>query len=268
MFFRYQFWIAQMTDRVGCVCLRQGETLNPAPFCLLDYFGAQQSASLPLSDLWSVSLSPLRNRFGDYVSVSCSWISARAEKPNLKSISRRSTVGTDGGTVGVTRPAGMPMAASVDIFNCGGNNSEGGGAVYSPLRVTVLPFSVWTRPLNMFLFITLKTPGTYVDLTFFSFLPPPSVFISAPRFATTQTAKTWTAKAPFICVSHVTRAVIQRTRTTCTLTGTLDLTYSLKVDSLFLSVFGILSSDDDVIPTASFTVLMSRTFHFFFSVLS
>lgn len=127
MFFRYQFWIAQMMDRVGCVCLRQGETLNPAPFCLLDYFGAQQSASLPLSDLWSVSLSPLRNRFGDYVSVSCSWISARAEKPNLKSISRRSTVGTDGGTVGVTRPAGMPMAASVDIFNCGGNNSEGGG---------------------------------------------------------------------------------------------------------------------------------------------
>lgn len=109
---------------------------------------------------------------------------------------------------------------------------RGGGCLFSTACDCFALFCMDPTFKHVFVY-NAETPGTYVDLTFFSFLPPPSVFISAPRFATTQTAKTWTAKAPFICVSHVTRAVIQRTRTTCTLTGTLDLTYSLKVDSLF-----------------------------------
>uniref|UniRef100_A0A3P9LY38 Pleckstrin homology domain containing, family G (with RhoGef domain) member 5b n=1 Tax=Oryzias latipes TaxID=8090 RepID=A0A3P9LY38_ORYLA len=51
-----------------------------------------------------------------------------------------------------------------------------------------------------------------------------------PRSATTQTVKTRITKARFTCVSHVTRAATRRT--TCTLTGTLALTCSLKSSSL------------------------------------
>lgn len=267
MFFRYQFWIAQMTDRVGCVCLRQGETLNPAPFCLLDYFGAQQSASLPLSDLWSVSLSPLRNRFGDYVSVSCSWISARAEKPNLKSISRRSTVGTDGGTVGVTRPAGMPMAASVDIFNCGGNNSEGGGCLFSTACDCFALFCMDPTFKHVFVY-NAENSGDLCWPDFLFFSPPSLCIYFCTQVCHHPDCQDLNSKGPLhLCESCDSRCHSENSDNMhFDRHPRFDLQPQGRLS--FLSVFGILSSDDDVIPTASFTVLMSRTFHFFFSVLS
>lgn len=58
--------------------------------------------------------------------------------------------------------------------------------------------------------------------------------VSVFRSVIIQTAWTWTAKTRFICVSHVTRAAIQRVQAICTLIDTLDSTYSLKVDDFFI----------------------------------
>lgn len=97
--------------------------------------------------------------------------------------------------------------------------------------VTVLPFSLWSSLLKSFCFVIqgFVILETYSDFTLSCPLFP-CVSVSVSRFATTQTAKTWIPKAPFTCVSHVTHAAIQRTQTTCTLIGTPDLTYNLKVD--------------------------------------
>lgn len=112
-------------------------------------------------------------------------------------------------------------------FNCNWNNSQAGSCLFQ-VCVTVLPFLLWLSHLNCFCILmqTLYVLGSYFVLTF-SF---PPLLLSVFRFVTTQTVKTWIAKAPSTCVSHVTHATIQRIQTTCTLTGTPDLTCNLKVD--------------------------------------
>lgn len=173
-----------------------------------------------------------RDTISDYVSVSLSQISTEGEKLTLSQLVVLPQRGTDGERVGVTEPqecrgslCGHLIVAETIVRQ---------GAVYSKCVWLLYPFTLAQSVKKMFLYFNAGTLCTWqsCDLTFSCPLFPLCVSVSAFRFATTQTALTWIAKAPFTCVSHVTHAAIQRTQTTCTLTGTPDLTYNLKVDLL------------------------------------